>query len=123
MRKVTDSLRSLKQLRQLISELTRADLRGQKGRARDADCWGDEKPLLNQSMEALSQLEKDQPFRIVRLESVCLHVSFCLSQTKPTKPILEKTEAMVTGIVHLYMNESLLSHQRLEKYGRLFSPG
>lgn len=119
MRKVTDSLRSPKQ--QLISGMNRADLRGQKSRAREPAT----QVLRNvpYNIGALGQLEEDPPLRIIRLGSVGLNISFWLSsgseQAELNKPSLEKTEPQVTGIIRLYINGSLLNHQRLEKNGRL----
>lgn len=80
---------------------------------------GDQKPFLSKSVDALSQLEEQRrPFRIRRLESVCLFISSSLtadSEQGPTKPLLEKTEAGGTGTVHPHLNGSLLIPQQLEK--------
>lgn len=74
MRKVTDSLKSLKQ--QLISGLNRADLRGQKGRAREPMAQVLRNLLYNTG--ALGQLEENPLLRSTRLRSVGLNIAFWL---------------------------------------------
>lgn len=103
LRKVTGSLRPLKQL-QLLSGATTAGLRAQG--------TGDES-LLN--AHGCPQ-EEARPGRTTRWEGAYLFISFCLSWTQGGAQLhltWKKQEAQGTGIAHSQVNEPI--HQQLEK--------
>lgn len=67
---------------------------------------GDQKHLLHTSVDALSPLQEQRPFRIIRLESVYLFISSYLSidsEQGPTKPRLEKSEALGAQVLFTHI--------------------